>query len=124
MQMKLELVSVPVSDVDRAKAFYVEKLGYHADVDQTQPDGRRFVQLTPPGSSCSIAIGRGITDMAPGSMQFLLLVVPDIQEAWKTLRGNGVEVTKPEQQPWGAIHADFTDLDGNRWTLQQPRPRS
>ncbi len=124
MQMKLELVSVPVSDVDRAKAFYAEKLGYHADIDQTQPDGRRFVQLTPPGSACSIAIGRGITEMPPGSMQFLLLVVSDIQQAWEALRGKGVEVTRPQRQPWGAIHADFADPDGNRWTLQQPRPKA
>ncbi len=121
MDMKLEVVSVPVSDVDRAKDFYTAKLGFHADIDRTIPDGRRFVQLTPPGSACSIAIGKGITDMAPGSMGMLLLVVPDIQTAWEDLTGKGVELTRPAQQPWGAIHADFADPDGNRWTLQQPR---
>jgi catechol 2,3-dioxygenase-like lactoylglutathione lyase family enzyme len=123
MQMKLELVSVPVSDVDRAKDFYTTRLGFHADIDQTISDGRRFCQLTPPGSACSIAIGKGITDMAPGSMKaLLLLVVSDIQRAWEDLTGKGVEVTRPQKQPWGAIHAEFADPDGNRWTLQQPRP--
>jgi predicted enzyme related to lactoylglutathione lyase len=121
MDMKLELVSVPVSDVDRAKDFYT-KVGFHADIDQTIPDGRRFCQLTPPGSACSIAIGKGITEMAPGSMKApLLLVVPDIQGAWEDLTGKGVQVSRPEKQPWGAIHAEFADPDGNRWTLQQPR---
>ncbi len=123
MDMKLELVSVPVSDVDRAKEFYTAKLGFHADVDRTIPDGRRFCQLTPPGSACSIAIGKGLTDKAPGSLGMLLLVVSDIQGAWKDLTGKGVEVSRPAQQPWGAIHAEFADPDGNRWTLQQPRPR-
>lgn len=124
MDMKLELVMVPVSDADRAKAFYAEKIGFHLDVDRTLPDGRRFIQLTPPGSACSIAIGKGVTDMAPGSMRSLLLVVPDIQATWSSLAGKGVEITEPELQPWGAVHADFSDPDGNRWTLQQPRPRS
>ncbi len=121
MDMKLELVAVPVSDVDRAKDFYTAKLGFHADVDRTIPDGRRFCQLTPPGSACSIAIGKGLTDMAPGSLNMLLLVVGDIQRAWEDLTGKGVEVSRPEQQPWGAIHADFADPDGNRWTLQELR---
>lgn len=121
MEMKLELVSVPVSDVDSAKAFYTEKLGFHADIDRTIPDGRRFVQLTPPGSGCSIAIGEGITDMAPGSLHSLLLVVPDIGAAFEALVGKGVQVAEPRLQPWGAIHADLADPDGNRWTLQQPR---
>lgn len=121
MDMKLELVSVPVSDVDRAKDFYTAKLGFHADIDRTIPDGRRFCQLTPPGSACSIAIGKGLTEKAPGSQGMLLLVVGDIQRAWEDLTGKGVEVSRPEQQPWGAIHADFADPDGNRWTLQQPR---
>ncbi len=124
MDMKLELVMVPVSDVDRAKAFYAEKIGFHLDVDRTLPDGRRFIQLTPPGSGCSIAIGKGVTDMPPGSMHSLLLVVPDIQATWSSLGGKGVEITQPELQPWGAVHADFTDPDGNRWMLQQRRPRS
>ncbi len=124
MDMKLELVMVPVSDVDRAKAFYAEKIGFHLDVDRTLPDGRRFIQLTPPGSGCSIAIGKGVTDMAPGSMHSLLLVVPDIQATWSSLGGKGVEITRPEVQPWGAVHADFSDPDGNRWTLQQRRPHS
>ncbi len=120
MEMKLELVAVPVSDVDRAKEFYTAKLGFHADVDRTIPDGRRFCQLTPPGSACSIAIGQGVTEMPPGSLKMLLLVVPDIQLAWQDLMAKGVDVTRPEKQPWGAVHADFTDPDGNRWTLQQP----
>ncbi len=121
MDMKLELISVPVSDVERAKEFYTAKLGFHADADRTIPDGRRFVQLTPPGSACSIAIGKGVTDRAPGSMGMLLLVVKDIQRAWKDLTARGVPVSTPAQQPWGAIHADFADPDGNRWTLQELR---
>jgi catechol 2,3-dioxygenase-like lactoylglutathione lyase family enzyme len=119
MEMKLELIFVHVSDVERSKAFYTEKLGFHADIDRTIPDGRRFVQLTPPGSGCSIAIGKGITDMVPGSLHSLLLVVPDIGAAYETLARRGVQVTEPERQPWGAIHAEFADPDGNRWTLQQ-----
>ncbi|MGC3998325.1 MAG: VOC family protein [Anaeromyxobacter sp.] len=119
MDMKLELVPVPVADVDRAKAFYTEKLGFHADINRTIPDGRRFVQLTPPGSGCSIAVGKGITDMAPGSLHSLLLVVPDVRAACEALRRRSVQVTEPERQPWGAIHAELADPDGNRWTLQQ-----
>src|SRR5215831_7783722 len=98
MDWKLELVAVPVSDVDRAKAFYVEKVGFNADHDQRVSDSLRFVQLTPPGSACSIALGEGITDAAPGSVRGLQLVVSDIQVAHAELAGRGVEVS--EVQVW------------------------
>jgi predicted enzyme related to lactoylglutathione lyase len=122
MDMKIELISVPVSDVDRAKIFYT-KLGFHDDVDQTISDGRRFVQLTPPGSGCSITVGDGITDMPAGSMNSILLVVSDIEAAYKDFVTKGVKITKPAMQPWGAVHAEFTDPDGNRWSLQQKPKR-
>src|SRR5712691_462101 len=103
MQMKLELVQVPVSDVDRAKAFYTEKVGFHADHDQVVSEEIRFVQLTPPGSACSIAIGTGLGgDMRPGSVQGLQLVVPDIQAAHAELAGRGVEVSDIQVFPWGS----------------------
>jgi catechol 2,3-dioxygenase-like lactoylglutathione lyase family enzyme len=121
MEMRLELVSVPVSDVDRAKDFYTQKLGFHEDMDATIPDGRRFVQLTPSGSACSITIGEGITKMKSGSMDALLLVVQDIEAAYKILKDKGIEITKPEMMPWGVLHAELHDPDGNHWTLQQPR---
>jgi catechol 2,3-dioxygenase-like lactoylglutathione lyase family enzyme len=120
MEMKLELVPVPVSDVDQAKAFYTEKLSFREDIDQRLSDTLRFVQLTPPGSACSIAIGEGITEQAPGSTDGLLMVVSDIQAACNELRDRGVELSDPATMPWRAIHSDFTDPDGNRWTLQQP----
>lgn len=124
MDMKLELIPVPVSDVDRAKAFYVEKVGFHEDIDQRVTDSIRFVQLTPPGSSCSIAIGEGITTQPPGSTDGLILVVTDISAAHDALSQRGVQVSEPQPQPWGTIHADFADPDGNRWTLQQPAVRT
>lgn len=124
MDMRLELLPVSVSDVDRAKTFYVEKIGFQADIDQRVSDTIRFVQLTPPGSSCSIAIGEGITKQPPGSVDGLILVVTDIKAAHDLLAQRGVQVSEPEAQPWGAIHADFTDPDGNRWTLQQPAVRT
>src|SRR5579862_4059506 len=102
MKMKLELVSVPVSDVDRAKAFYVDKLGFHADYDQKLNEKVRFVQLTPSGSACSIVIGLGITPMKPGSLNSLLLKVDDIHKAHSELKKNGVEVTDVKLEPWGA----------------------
>jgi len=120
MEMKLELVPVPVSDVDQAKAFYAEKLGFREDIDRRLSDTLRFVQLTPPGSACSIAIGEGITKQSPGSTDGLIMVVSDIQTACNELRGRGLELSDPATMPWGAIHSDFTDPDGNRWTLQQP----
>ncbi len=118
MDWKLELVSVPVSDVDRAKAFYVEQVGFVADHDHTVDERIRFVQLTPPGSACSIAIGSGLTDAEPGSVQGLQLVVSDADAAREELAGRGVEVTDVQDFPWGRF-VFFADPDGNRWAVQQ-----
>jgi predicted enzyme related to lactoylglutathione lyase len=118
MQMKLELVPVPVTDVDRAKAFYTEKIGFNADHDHRVSDGVRFVQLTPPGSACSIAIGTGLTEMQPGSIKGLQMVVADIQEARDELLRRGAEVSEIEVHPWGSF-IFFSDPDGNTWALQQ-----
>jgi catechol 2,3-dioxygenase-like lactoylglutathione lyase family enzyme len=123
MEMKLELVPVPVSDVDRAKAFYVEQMGFHEDIDARLSEQLRFVQLTPPTSACSIVIGEGITHQEAGSLEGLILVVQDIQATYDALTTRGVAVSEPAKQPWGAIHADFRDPDGNRWILQQPAAR-
>jgi catechol 2,3-dioxygenase-like lactoylglutathione lyase family enzyme len=123
MDMKLELVPVPVSDVDRAKAFYTEKIGFHEDMDQSVSENIRFVQLTPPVSACSIAMGEGITTQAPGSLDGLVLVVHDIQATYDELSKRGVQINEPAMQPWGTVHADFRDPDGNGWTLQQPAVR-
>jgi catechol 2,3-dioxygenase-like lactoylglutathione lyase family enzyme len=117
MDWKLELVAVPVSDVDRAKAFYTEKVGFDADHDHRVSDGLRFVQLTPPGSACSIAIGEGISDAAPGSVKGLQLVVPDIEAARAELAERGVEVSEVQQFPWGSF-VFFSDPDGNGWAVQ------
>ena len=118
MQMKLELVAVPVTDVDRAKAFYTEKIGFHADFDQQVRDDLRFVQLTPPGSACSIVIGVGITDMPPGSQKGLQMVVADVKAAREELVTRGAAVSEIEVMPWGSF-VYFSDPDGNRWSLQQ-----
>jgi len=115
---KLELVAVPVSDVDRAKSFYVDKAGFHADHDHTVSEEIRFVQLTPPGSACSIALGRGLTDAAPGSVVGLQLVVDDISQAHEELRRRGVEVSEVQEFPWGSF-VFFSDPDGNKWSVQQ-----
>jgi catechol 2,3-dioxygenase-like lactoylglutathione lyase family enzyme len=115
---RLELVQVPVSDVDRAKAFYTEKAGFNADVDATVHEGLRFVQLTPPGSFASIAIGTGVTTMAPGSVEGLQLVVPDIHAARAELAGRGVEVSEVQVFDWGSF-VFFSDPDGNAWAVQQ-----
>ena len=123
MDWKLELVAVPVSDVDRAKAFYVEKAGFHPDHDQRVSEDMRFVQLTPPGSACSIALGQGITDAAPGSVTGLQLVVADIKQAHSELAERGVEVSDVQDFPWGSF-VFFADPDGNRWSVQQVPPRS
>ena len=112
MDWKLELVPVPVSDVDRAKAFYTEKAGFNADHDHRVSDEIRFVQLTPPGSACSIAIGTGIVDTPPGSVQGLQLVVTDINAARAELLERGVEVSGVEEFPWGSF-VFFSDPDGN-----------
>lgn len=122
MDWKLELVAVPVTDVDRAKAFYVERVGFDIDHDHQVDDTLRFVQLTPPGSACSIVMGTGITEMPPGSQKGLQIVVEDVEAARGDLIGNGVEVTEVDVQPWGSF-VHFSDPDGNTWTLQQlPKP--
>jgi catechol 2,3-dioxygenase-like lactoylglutathione lyase family enzyme len=118
MDWKLELVAVPVSDVERAKAFYTEKAGFNADHDHRVSDEIRFVQLTPPGSACSIAIGSGIVDTPPGSAQGLQLVVADIEAARAELAERGVEVGEVQQFPWGSF-VFFKDPDGNGWSVQQ-----
>ncbi len=123
MHMKLELISVPVSDVDRAKAFYTGKVGFNADHDHQVSDDLRFVQLTPPGSGCSIAIGTGLTTMPPGSIEGLQLVVEDIEAAHAALASRGVEVSEIEDMPWGSF-VFFADPDGNRWAVQQIVPRN
>jgi catechol 2,3-dioxygenase-like lactoylglutathione lyase family enzyme len=120
---RLELVQVPVSDVDRAKAFYTEKVGFNPDHDHQVSDEIRFVQLTPPGSGCSIAIGTGLSDMAPGSVQGLQLVVDDIHAARGELAERGVEVGEVQEFPWGSF-VFFRDLDGNGWSVQQVPTRS
>ena len=122
MDMKLELFAVPVSDVDRAKAFYTDQAGFHADHDFTVSDEIRFVQLTPPGSACSIAIGKGLTDAAPGSVQGLQLVVTDIEAARKEFVDRGTEVSEVQDFPWGRF-IFFADPDGNKWAVQQIPPR-
>ena len=118
VQMKLELVPVPVADVDRAKRFYVEQAGFALDHDHTVSDEIRFVQLTPPGSACSIAIGKGLTEMAPGSLDGLQLVVADAAAARDALRDGGVETTEVQDFPWGRF-VFFKDPDGNGWAVQQ-----
>ncbi len=123
MDFKLELVIVPVSDVDRAKAFYTEQAGFNADHDHVVSDDLRFVQLTPPGSACSISIGKGVTDAAPGSIAGLQLVVQDIEAARDELAGRGVEVSEIQDFPWGSF-VFFTDPDGNAWNVQAIQPRS
>ena len=122
MDWKLELVAVPVSDVDRAKAFYTEQAGFNADHDHVVSEDMRFVQLTPPGSACSIALGQGITDAAPGSVAGLQLVVSDIEQAHGELAGRGVEVSDVQEFPWGKF-VFFSDPDGNPWSVQQIPPR-
>jgi catechol 2,3-dioxygenase-like lactoylglutathione lyase family enzyme len=123
MDWKIELIQVPVSDVDRAKEFYVDKVGFNADHDHKVSDEMRFVQLTPPGSGCSIAIGTGLgSTMAPGSMQGLQIVVGDIQAAHDELAGRGVEVSDVQNFPWGDF-VFFNDPDGNAWAVQAIPPR-
>ena len=117
MEMKLELVAVPVSDVDRAKAFYTQA-GFVADHDHRVSDDVRFVQLTPPGSACSIAIGQGVTPATPGSVEGLQLVVADVHATRTELMGRGVEVSDVQEFPWGSF-VWFRDPDGNGWAVQQ-----
>jgi predicted enzyme related to lactoylglutathione lyase len=122
MDYKLELVAVPVSDVDRAKAFYVDQAGFNADHDHVVNEEMRFVQLTPPGSACSIAIGKGIVSTEPGSVQGLQLVVGDIEAARAELSERGVEVSEIQDFPWGRF-VFFQDPDGNGWAVQAIPPR-
>jgi predicted enzyme related to lactoylglutathione lyase len=119
---KLELVGVPVSDVDGAKSFYTEKAGFVADHDHRVSDEIRFVQLTPPGSACSIVIGEGIVDTPPGSAQNLQLVVSDVEAARTELLERGVDVTEIQDFDWGSF-VFFSDPDGNGWAVQQTSPR-
>jgi catechol 2,3-dioxygenase-like lactoylglutathione lyase family enzyme len=122
MDLKLELVAVPVTDVDRAKRFYVEQAGFNADHDHRVDENLRFVQLTPPGSACSIAIGDGVTDAEPGSVRGLQLVVSDIEAAKAELEGRGLHVGDVQRFPWGSF-VFFDDPDGNRWSVQEIPPR-
>ena len=117
-EMRLELIQIPVSDVDRAKSFYVDKAGFNADHDHTVSDEIRFVQLTPPGSACSIALTTGAHQMEPGSLEGLQLVIEDADAARAELAERGVEVSEVETFPWGRF-VFFSDPDGNGWALQQ-----
>ena len=118
MDFKLELVAIPVTDVDRAKAFYADQVGFIADHDHVVSDDVRFVQLTPPGSACSITIGKGVTTAEQGSVQGMQLVVTDIDEARAELAGRGVDVGEIETFPWGRF-VFFSDPDGNGWAVQE-----
>jgi catechol 2,3-dioxygenase-like lactoylglutathione lyase family enzyme len=122
LDMRLEVVSVPVSDVDRAKAFYTEQAGFIAEHDHTVSEELRFVQLTPPGSACSISIGIGLSKMTPGSLEGLQVVVEDIEAARDALASRGVEVGEIQDLPWGSF-VFFSDPDGNGWAVQQVPPR-
>jgi predicted enzyme related to lactoylglutathione lyase len=118
MDWKIELVAIPVSDVDRAKAFYTEQAGFNADHDHAVSDEIRFVQLTPPGSACSIALGSGIVDTPPGSVQGMQMVVSDVHAAHAELSARGVKVSEVQDFPWGSF-VFFKDPDGNGWAVQQ-----
>jgi catechol 2,3-dioxygenase-like lactoylglutathione lyase family enzyme len=118
MDWKLELVNVPVSDVDRAIAFYRDKVGFVLDNDAVVHEGLRFVQLTPPGSACSISMGVGLTDAEPGSVRGLQMVVEDAAAARAELLERGVDVGEVDVQPWGSF-VHFSDPDGNTWSVQQ-----
>lgn len=123
-KMTIEVIFVPVTDVDRAKDFYVNKLGFVADHDHKVAEGLRFVQLTPEGSGCSIAIGEGITEMKPGTMQGIMMVVDDVRAVKQSLEEKGVKMSDIDEQQWG-IFSYFNDPDGNSWTLQElPYKRS
>jgi predicted enzyme related to lactoylglutathione lyase len=123
MDWKIELVAIPVTDVDRAKSFYVDQVGFQADHDHRVHEGLRFVQLTPHGSACSIVLGTGITEMAPGSQKGVQIVVADAAAARQHLVERGVEASEVDVQPWGSF-VYFSDPDGNTWSLQELPPRS
>jgi catechol 2,3-dioxygenase-like lactoylglutathione lyase family enzyme len=116
--MKIEVLTIPVTDVDRAKAFYVDQVGFNADHDHQVNPELRFVQLTPPGSACSVVIGQGLTDMKPGSQRGIMAVIPSAAEARDRLLANGVKASDLDFQPWGTF-VYFSDPDGNYWTLQE-----
>jgi len=118
VDFKIELVAIPVSDVDRAKAFYVDQCGFNPDHDHKVSDDLRFVQLTPPGSACSISIGLGVTDAEPGSVTGMQVVVDDIEAAHAFLSERGVDVSDVQDFPWGRF-VFFADPDGNKWAVQQ-----
>ena len=122
MDMRLELIILPTADVERAKVFYTERLGFNLDQDNKVGDQLRFVQLTPPGSACSIAIGKGLTDATPGSVKGIQVVVESAQQAHDELKDRGVEVSDVEEHPWGKF-VYFTDPDGNAWSVQELPPR-
>jgi predicted enzyme related to lactoylglutathione lyase len=122
MDWKLELVAIPVSDVDRAKAFYAEKIGFDVDHDHTVGEDLRFVQLTPPGSACSIAFGKGLVEAEPGSVKGMQLVVDDVEAARAELVERGAGVSDVQDFPWGRF-VFFSDPDGNEWAIQQLPPR-
>jgi catechol 2,3-dioxygenase-like lactoylglutathione lyase family enzyme len=122
MDWKIELVAIPVTDVDRAKAFYVDQVGFNPDHDYQVNPELRFVQLTPPGSACSIVLGTGVTEMAPGSQKGVQVVVEDVEAARRDLVARGVKASDVDVQPWGSF-VFFSDPDGNTWSLQQIPPR-
>jgi len=122
MDWKIELVAIPVTDVDRAKAFYVDQVGFHPDHDYQVSDELRFVQLTPAGSACSVVMGTGVTEMPPGSQKGVQVVVPDVAAARQELIARGVQASDVDPQPWGSF-VTFSDPDGNTWSLQQLPPR-
>jgi catechol 2,3-dioxygenase-like lactoylglutathione lyase family enzyme len=122
MDWKIELVAIPVTDVDRAKGFYVDQVGFNADHDYQVNENLRFVQLTPPGSACSVVLGTGITDMQPGSQRGVQVVVADVAAARAALLAHGVQASDIDVQPWGSF-VTFADPDGNTWALQQLPPR-
>lgn len=123
MQMKLEVVPLPVTDVDRAKAFYVDQVGFVADHDHRVSDTLRFVQLTPPGSACSIVLGEGVVEMEPGTQKGVMMVIEDADAAHAELSARGVPVSEVDEQPWGRF-VYFSDPDGNSWAMQQLPVRS
>ena len=123
MDIKIEVINVPVTDVDVAKSFYVDKIGLNEDIDVTVTEGLRFVQLTPPGSACSVVIGEGLTDMEPGSQRGIMAVIDNADDARSRLLDKGVEASEVDEQEWGRF-VYFADPDGNAWTLQQLPDRS
>ncbi len=123
MDWKIELVAIPVTDVDRAKAFYVDQVGFNADHDHQVHEHLRFVQLTPPGSACSVVLGTGTTEMPPGSQKGVQIVVADVEAARRELVDRGVQASEVDEQPWGSF-VTFSDPDGNTWSLQQMPERT